>query len=43
MVAYQSLGVAVKSMSVVATELGVNTLERRVSRGLGLRDTGVGC
>ena len=28
-----------KSMSVVATELGVGTLERRVSVGLGLLDT----
>lgn len=38
-IAYQSLHVAVKSMPVVAAELGVGTLERRVSCGLGLLDT----
>jgi len=30
---------AVQSMSVVAAELGIDTLERRVSVGLGLLDT----
>jgi hypothetical protein len=37
--AYQSLGSAVKSMSVVPAELGVDTLQRRVPRGLRLLDT----
>ena len=36
---YQGSHGAVKSMSVVASELGVGTLERRVSVGLGLLDT----
>jgi hypothetical protein len=36
---YQGLHGAVKSMSVVASELGVGTLEGRVSAGLGLLDT----
>ena len=36
---YQCLHGAVKSMLVVAAELGVSTLERRVSVGLGLVDT----
>lgn len=35
---YQSPGSAVQSMSVVSPELGVSTLERRVSGGLGLLD-----
>lgn len=37
--AHQSLHGAVQSISVVASELGVGTLERRVSGGLGLLDT----
>lgn len=37
--AYQSLHGAVQSVSVVAAELGVGTLERRVSHGLRLLDT----
>lgn len=37
---YQSLHVTVKSMSVVATEFGVGTLERRVFGGLRLLDAG---
>jgi len=37
--AYKSPHGAVKSMSVVAAELGVSTLERRVSVGLWLLDT----
>ena len=41
MVAYQSLSGAVKSMSVVAAELGVDALQRRVTGRLGLGDTGV--
>jgi hypothetical protein len=36
---YQGSHGAVKSMSVVASELGVGTLEGRVSVGLGLLDT----
>jgi hypothetical protein len=36
---YQSLGSAVQSMSVVAAELGVNALQRRVTGRLGLGDT----
>lgn len=36
---YKSSHGAVESMSVVASELGVGTLERRVSVGLGLLDT----
>ena len=36
---YQCLHGAVKSVLVVAAELGVSTLERRVSVGLGLVDT----
>lgn len=36
---YQSLHGAVQSMTVVATELGVNTLEGRITVGLGLLDT----
>lgn len=36
---YQSLGGTVKSVSVVAAELGVNTLEGGVTVGLGLLDT----
>lgn len=35
---YQSLHGAVKSMSVVSAELGVGSLEGRVSRSLGLLD-----
>lgn len=38
-VSYQGLHVAVKSMSVVSSELGVGTLERGVTRSLGLLDT----
>jgi hypothetical protein len=37
--AYQSLHVAVKSMSVVSSELGVGTLKRRVTGSLGLLDS----
>jgi hypothetical protein len=37
-VAYQSLRSAVKSMTMVSPELGVGSLQRRVSRGLGLLD-----
>lgn len=36
---YQSSLGSVKSMSVVASELGVGSLKRRVSVGLGLLDT----
>lgn len=36
---YQCLHGTVKSVSVVATELGVDTLEGRVTVGLGLLDT----
>lgn len=36
---YKSLGGTVESVSVVATELGVDTLEGRVTVGLGLLDT----
>lgn len=36
---YQGLHGAVKSVTVVATELGVNTLEGGVTVGLGLLDT----
>lgn len=37
--AYQSLGGAVESMTMVAAELGVSALEGRVSGSLGLLDT----
>ena len=37
--AHQSLHGAVQSMSVVSSELGVGSLERGVSGGLGLLDT----
>ena len=37
--AYQGLHVAVKSMSMVSSELGVGSLERRVTRSLRLLDT----
>lgn len=36
---YQSLHGAVESMSVVASELGVGSLQGRVTVGLGLLDT----
>lgn len=36
--AYKGLHVAVKSMSVVASELRVGAVQRRVSRSLGLLD-----
>jgi hypothetical protein len=39
---YQSLGGAVESMSVVSSELGVGSLEGRVSGSLGLLDTARG-
>jgi hypothetical protein len=35
---YQSAGSAVQSVSVVSPELGVSTLQRGVSGGLGLLD-----
>lgn len=38
---YQSLHGAVESMSVVASELGVGSLQGRVTVGLGLLDTGL--
>ena len=42
-IAYQCLHGSVKRMPVVSPELGVGSLERRVSRGLRLLDTAVGC
>lgn len=36
--AYQCLCSAVKSVSVVSSKLGISSLQRRVSRGLGLLD-----
>ena len=36
---YQGLGGTVEGVTVVAAELGVNTLEGRVTVGLGLLDT----
>lgn len=36
---YEGLHGAVESVTVVAAELGVNTLEGRVTVGLGLLDT----
>lgn len=39
---YQSPGGAVQGMAVVATELGVGTLERGVPRRLGLLDAAEG-
>lgn len=39
---YQSLHGAVESMSVVSSELGVGSLEGRVSGSLGLLDTAWG-
>jgi len=38
-IAYQSLHGAVQSMSVVASELGVGSLQRRVTHSLRLLDT----
>lgn len=40
-IAYQSTHGAVKGMTVVAAELGVDTLQRGVPRGLGLLNAGV--
>jgi hypothetical protein len=39
LVTHQSLGGAVERMPVVSSELGVGSLERRVSAGLRLLDT----
>lgn len=36
---YQSLGSAVKSMSVVSAELGVGAVQGRISRSLRLLDS----